>query len=445
MAKRGVVFSPTSQPEPAIDGLSPPLPGAALPAGRATASFSSLASSKSKVERKAASKKSKHVFKLPSPSRHHHDTAFDDSAVLSGSDAPSSQQHLQSSQNSLFQLHLQQSALTNSQSSTTSTATTNSTTPSTPTSSSLTAATTTGTTAPPTPATGSKKKKNWFGSLRQKGSSLLQDDVSGEHGLFTTLSIEPTPATPDDSAAVASSPSLRHRGKLKRSNSITHSILLQPGVQLDDSPPKPIPAAPSASPPSSSERPSGSGGSSGRPNLQSWGRKMGAKNLQSVVGQADGAGAGLESLPMRRLKGDLDRIDSAHSGFDSYPLLSAAQANSLARVFEVLSSTPHINLNLVDPFGWSSIHYAAQHGNLPMCFRLLEAGIDAGLVTKDTGDNALHLLARHAFSLSATPLYRNVLELLLQAGSSIHQKNHLRESPLYILLRNHGADAAALL
>lgn len=104
--------------------------------------------------------------------------------------------------------------------------------------------------------------------------------------------------------------------------------------------------------------------------------------------------------------------------------ITAVNASHYARYDRLF---PYADVNAVDQYGYSALHYAAKNGDIILMKSLIRAGANVNFVSKDRLNPfayAMDFMIRNDFAFSTA--YENVVELLIKSGA---EKNSLE--PLY--------------
>lgn len=118
--------------------------------------------------------------------------------------------------------------------------------------------------------------------------------------------------------------------------------------------------------------------------------------------------------------------------------IKAVNASHYARYDRLF---PYADVNAVDHYGYSALHYAAKNGDTILMKSLIGAGANVNFVSKDRLNPlayAMDFMICNDFAFSIA--YENVVELLIKSGA---EKNSLE--PLYeyfepLILKNQVAE-----
>ncbi|UII26827.1 ankyrin repeat domain-containing protein [Fulvivirga maritima] len=129
------------------------------------------------------------------------------------------------------------------------------------------------------------------------------------------------------------------------------------------------------------------------------------------------------------LKGDIDKLEGLiQQGYDVHNVTEKESWNLLHRALVSVSITPKVDMikylidkgvevNSVDVYGYTPLHYAARVKSVPVIQCLLQAGADVDPVSED-GETPLRLtFQNHPFSLEA-------VGLLLMHGANIDHSHN---------------------
>lgn len=183
---------------------------------------------------------------------------------------------------------------------------------------------------------------------------------------------------------------------------------------------------------------------------------LGAASGASVASEASGAlSSDLEIAIMRDNSREITtlllrgKVDASQTDKYGQPPLVKALRQESWRAAEVLLLAPKIDVNAATPQGETALMLAAIKGRLDWVEKLIQLGADinqpnwtalhyaASADLEQTMDIVRLLLEKHAYIDAAspngsTPLMlaaqyssQEVVELLLQEGADLHQRNHL--------------------
>lgn len=147
------------------------------------------------------------------------------------------------------------------------------------------------------------------------------------------------------------------------------------------------------------------------------------KDLDNVdSGETIEIGDGPTPEGMEGLEWDVEIKDTDDTSTDSYSCLYRWYADILNRTSDLLKTPLHCDINQIDRYGRTALHYASDRGHCSIVQLLLSAGCNVNYTASDN-ISALHLASSGG--------HCDIVKLLIQAGARVNHITNTKTTALH--------------